>query len=50
MFFYVIYDQLVNGVQNYHLNKSVNNLNSPDYVENNAIFSQYNIDRTSSLE
>lgn len=44
LFFYIIYDQLVNGLNNKHF------FNNPDFVESNIIHNKYNNNKASSLE
>lgn len=50
LFFYIVYDQLVNGVANKYNGKAVINITDPDFVESNLIFNTYNSNRTTSLE
>ena len=48
LFFYIIYDQFVNGLNNNQ--KAIINNIDPDFTESNIIFNKYNSNRTSSLE
>lgn len=50
LFFYIIYDQLVNGIDNKYNNKAIVNIYALDFIESNAIFNTYNSNRTASLE
>lgn len=47
---YIIYDQLVYGIENKFNGKAVTELNEPDFTESNAIFNTYNSNRNISLE
>ena len=49
LFIYVMYDQLVNGLENKITNKSVVFNKAPDFIESNEIFS-LNTVKTSSIE
>ncbi|GMM53384.1 hypothetical protein DASB73_024440, partial (mitochondrion) [Starmerella bacillaris] len=48
LFFYIMYDQFVNGLNNNQ--KAIINNIDPDFTESNIIFNKYNSNRTSSLE
>lgn len=50
LWFYIIYDQLVNGYENKFNNKATVNLYELDFTESNNIFNTYNSNRTISLE
>lgn len=47
---YIIYDQLVYGIENKFNGKAVSEINEPDFTESNAIFNTYNSNRNISLE
>jgi cytochrome c oxidase subunit 1 len=48
LFFYIIYDQLVNGLTN--KDNAVTIVTFPDYIESNLVYISENSNRTSSLE
>ena len=48
-FIYIVYDQLINGLENKATNKSVVYAKSPDFVESNEIFA-LNTVKSSSIE
>lgn len=50
LFFYVLYDQFVYGIDNKFNNTAVTCNIDPDFTESNIIFNKYNSNRTSSLE
>ena len=49
LFFYIIYDQLVNGLYNKDT-VAVSSLYDPDFTESNIIFNEFNLHRAPSLE
>lgn len=49
LFIYIMYDQLVNGLENKLTNKSVIYMKNPDFVESNSIF-MFNTIKSSSIE
>jgi heme/copper-type cytochrome/quinol oxidase subunit 1 len=50
IFFYVLYDQLVNGITNKFNHNAITSISQPDFVESNLIFNSFNSNKTSSLE
>jgi len=49
LFFYIIYDQLVNGLYNKDT-VAISSLYDPDFTESNIIFNEFNLHRAPSLE
>lgn len=49
LFIYILYDQLVNGLENKATNKSVLYAKTPDFIESNEIFALNTI-KSSSIE